>query len=125
MKPQNVNQVQDRTERIATFDLDKINAIPALLKHYVALIETAQKMGGEVNTTYGSNVEVFIPKNRKQLEARLEYEQREWDRQADLYAKVRSGEVIKSYYESGVTEWAKNEGLDAPEFVKEDEDAEV
>jgi hypothetical protein len=125
MKPQNVNQVQDRTERIATFDLDKINAIPALLKHYVALIETAQKMGGEVNTTYGSTVEVFIPKNRKQLEARLEYEQREWDRYEGLYNQVRDGEVIKSYYESGVTEWAKTEGLPEPVFVKEDEDAEV
>jgi uncharacterized protein YdeI (YjbR/CyaY-like superfamily) len=125
MKPQNVNQVEDRTVRIALFELDKINALPGLLKHYVALIETAQKMGGEVSTTYGSTVEVLIPKDRKQLQERLEYEQREWDRYSDLYAKVRSGEAIKSYYESGVTEWAKNEGLDAPEFVKEDEDAEV
>jgi hypothetical protein len=125
MKPQNVNQVQDRTERIATFDLEKINAIPALLKHYVALIETAQKQGGEVTTTYGNSVEVFIPKNRKQLEDRLAYEQREWDRHQELYNQVRNGEVIRSYLESGVTEWAKTEGLPEPVFVKEDEDAEV
>jgi hypothetical protein len=124
-RPENFSDIKDRTLRVATFEVDKLTALPALLKHYVALVESVQKMGGEVNTSYGSTVEVTIPKNPTQLKETFEREQREWDRQEELYAAVLRGEVLKSYQEYGVTEWAKNEGHPKPVFNKEDEDSNV
>ena len=121
MRPQTLNHVKDRTYRVATFETDKINTIPSLLKPYTALVEAVQKYGGEAKVSYGSTVEVLINKNREQLQAQLESEQREWDRQEGLYKKVQNREVLKSYQEYGVTEWAKSEGLPEPEFVKEPE----
>lgn len=123
MKPQTVNQVKDRTVRVATIETDKILALPALLKHYTALVETVQKMGGEVSTTYGTTVELTIPKDAKQLAETLKSEQASWDRYSALYEQVRNGEEIKSYLESAVTNWAEAEGLDAPEFVKSEVDS--
>lgn len=124
MKPQNVNQVKNRTIQIATFETAELTALPALMKVYVALVEAVQKMGGEVKKNY-SSVQVFIPKNREQLADQLESEQREWDRKEELYKTVQNGEAIKSYQEYGLKEWAETEGLPEPVFVKEPEDAEV
>jgi hypothetical protein len=121
MRPQTLNQVKDRTYRVAVFETDKINTVPSLLKPYTALIEAVQKYGGEAKISYGSTVEVLINKNRTQLQAQLESEQREWDRQEELYKQVQNGEVLKSYQEYGVTEWAKGESLPEPVFNKEPE----
>ena len=123
-RPETVRDVERKTIQIATFEVAELTALPALMRCYVALVETVQKMGGEIQKNY-SSVMVHIPKDNEQLAEQLKSEQANWDRNADLYELVLAGKPIKSYQEYSLTEWAKKEGLGEPEFVKEDEDASV
>ena len=117
-RPVNFRDVERKTIQIATFEVAEVTALPALMRCYVALVETVQKMGGEIQKNY-SSVMVHIPKDAEQLKEQLKSEQNAWDRNAELYQAVGRGEAIKSYLEYGVREWAKKEGLAEPEFVKE------
>lgn len=124
-RPETTADVEDRSETVATFDVSKFLNAPALLKTYTAFIEAVEKVGGTVETKYASNVEASIPKTKAQLEERLKSDQYTWDSNQASYEKVLRGEVIKSYQEYSVKAHAEREGLPAPVFVKEDEDASV
>jgi hypothetical protein len=119
-RPENISDVENRSIQIATVEVAELTALPALMKHYVALVETVQKMGGEVKKNY-SSVQILIPKDRDQLKSQLESEQRQWDSNWERYEKALRGEVIPSYSEYSVTEWAKREGMAEPVFAKEDD----
>ena len=123
-RPAVISHVENRTIQIATVETNELSALPALMKCYVALVEQVQKMGGEVRKNYGS-VQLHIPKDAEQLKYQLEQDQAAWDRHSKLYADVLRGEVIKSYQEYSLNEWAKKEGLDAPVYNKEEEDADA
>lgn len=125
-RPEKISDVSDKMVRVATFEVDKITALPALMKPYVALVDAVQKIRGEVLTSYGSTVEIVIPKNHKQLQEQLKSDQYSWDNRKESYDKVLRGEKVPSYTEHGLKEWAKDEGLPEPQFVKDDpEEAEA
>jgi hypothetical protein len=114
-RPETMRDVQNRMIQIASFELNLIAANPALMKHYVGLIEYVQKNGGEVKTSYGNSMTIFILRNRDQLQDQLRSEQYDWDDCERLYnlASVDIYEV-KEYQRSRIKTWAKEEGLPDP-----------
>lgn len=118
-RPESTKDIKhdDRFVRIATFDVDKIIGNAQLLKHYTALLETAQKMGGFADKSY-SSVEVQIPKDQKQLEEQLRGDQYRWDEQQKYYNlalnRGTNSDEVPEWRRNGIKDWAKEEGLPDP-----------
>lgn len=107
----------DRFIRVASFEVDRVITSPMLLKHYNALLEQVQKLGGFANKSYAS-VELNIPKDKELLEQQLRNDQRRWDELQKYYnlAVVRGpGDTeIPEWRHNSIKEWAKEEGLPDP-----------
>lgn len=118
-RPESIKDLQesDRFVRIALFEVDKIMTNATLLKHYTALLEAAQKMGGRAEKSY-STIDLNIPKNEKELKTQLEYDQRNWDdREKEYQLALNRGPSDSDFPEwkvSSVKRWAKDEGLPDP-----------
>jgi len=113
-RPATIADVTDRFIRFADFEVDKIVDNPKLLKAYTAMIEAVTFQGGEVSTSYGSRIEMTLPRNKKQLEEQLRSDQYSWDDKRKGYLAWIDGEEVASYRQSGIKEWAKDEGLPDP-----------
>lgn len=118
-RPENHKDIKesDRFVRIAMFEVDKIISNALLLKHYTALLEAAQKMGGHADKSY-STVDVNIPKDQAQLDYQLQCDQSVWDEMQKYYnLAVNRGPTctdIPEWRRSGIQRWAKEEGLPDP-----------
>jgi hypothetical protein len=117
-RPESIKNIktQDRFVRIAMFEIDKIISNSALLKHYTALLEAAQKIGGNAEKSY-STVDISIPKDQKQLEEQLKTDQYYWDDKQKLYnraLRANPTDPIPEWQRSGLQAWAKDEGLPDP-----------
>lgn len=116
-RPETTNDVTDRFVRIASFETDKIIAHPTLLKHYTALLEAMQKIGGKVERSYNA-VEMQIPKDEQQLNEQLRGDQYRWDEMQKLYNVALKGDTVTDpvpeWRRNGIKEWAKEEGLPDP-----------
>lgn len=118
-RPESIKDIkqEDRFTRVAMFEIDKVIANAMLLKHYTALLETVQKMGGNAEKSY-STVDVNIPKNDKELADQLASDQRSWDDMQKLYhLAVNRGEnsdEIPEWRRSGLTQWAADNDLPNP-----------
>lgn len=118
-RPESIKDIKqdDKFVRIAMFEVDKIIGSAPLLKHYTALLEAAQKMGGFAEKSY-STVDVKIPKDDTQLTDQLRHDQYVWDDMQKLYnLAVNRGtntDDIPEWRRSGIKVWAKEEGLPNP-----------
>lgn len=116
-RPESIKDVQDRFVRVAMFEVDKIIANPTLLKHYTAMLEAAQKLGGYAEKAY-STVDVNIPKDQKQLEDQLRSDQYQWDDMKKFYNLALNRGVnsddIPEWRQSSIKRWAQEEGLPDP-----------
>lgn len=118
-RPENIKDIKhdDRFVRIAMFEVDKIISNAPLLKHYTALLEAVQKIGGFADKAY-STVDVKVPKNEKELEAQLKSDQYQWDEMHRFYNLALNRGVnsddIPEWRHSSIKTWAKEEGLPDP-----------
>ena len=118
-RPESISDVKrdDRMTRIATFEMDRILADASLLKHYTALLQAVQKMGGEAVKNY-NNVDFNIPKNKKQLEDQLRSDQYYWDEYQKYYNlalnRGSNSDEIPEWRHSAIKAWAKEEELPDP-----------
>lgn len=118
-RPESIKDIKhdDRFVRIAMFEVDKIISNPALLKHYTALLEAVQKVGGYADKAY-STVDVNIPKDERQLEEQLRTDQYRWDDMQKLYnLAVNRGEnsdEIPEWRRNSLKEWARENDLPDP-----------
>lgn len=118
-RPENTKDIkhEDRFVRIAMFEVDKIISNPTLLKHYTALLEATQKLGGYAEKSY-STVDVNIPKDDKQLEDQLRNDQYYWDEMQKLYnVAVNRGansDEIPEWRRNSLKSWAKENDLPDP-----------
>jgi hypothetical protein len=118
-RPESIKDIKhdDRFVRIAMFEIEKFIGNPALLKHYTAILETAQKLGGRAEKSY-STVDVSIPKDDKQLADQLQSDQYYWDDKQKYYNlalnRGANSDEIPEWRHSGIKEWAKQEGLPDP-----------
>jgi len=107
----------DRFIRVASFEVDRVITSPMLLKHYNALLEQVQKLGGFASKSYAS-VELNIPKDKELLEQQLRNDQYRWDELQKYYnlAVVRGpGDTeVPEWRHNSIKEWAKEEGLPDP-----------
>lgn len=121
-RPTSFNDIpaDERFESIGSFNAGMISTSPALLKHYVGLIERLQKMHGRVerNKYNDGAVELYIPKDQIQLQRKLDSMQSSWDHAQRLYDKavVRddTGEEFREWERDTVVRFAENEGLPNP-----------
>lgn len=113
-RPETIADVTDRFIRFANIEVDKFINNPKLLKAYTTLIEQVTYFAGEVNTTYGTNVELTLPRTTKQLEEQLRSDQYSWDDKRTNYLKMLDGEEVAEWRHSSLKEWAKAEGLPDP-----------
>jgi hypothetical protein len=123
-RPETIADVEEKMIRIGSFDLERVVTEPKLLKAYTALIEQLQLMKGTVEPTYGQTVEFHLPRNQKQLQERLRSDQYSWDDHQKHYKLALLGEEVADWRKSGISEWAKEEGLPDP-FDSESEESEV
>lgn len=118
-RPESIKDIQesDRFVRIALFEVEKIMTNATLLKHYTALLEVVQKMGGKAEKAYAT-IDVNIPKTDKELQTQLEYDQRTWDdRQKDYQLALNRGPSDDDFPEwkvSSIKRWAKDNDLPDP-----------
>lgn len=116
-RPETVEDVTTRQEQFATFQTDKISTMPALLKHYVALLEANEKLGGTTETGYNT-VTLYRPKTKSELESQLRMDQNAWDSYQKLYFRAvkadAEDEPLREYEKDRVKEWAKAEGKPDP-----------
>ena len=118
-RPENLADIKhdDRFIRVASFEVDRVITSPMLLKHYNALLEQVQKLGGFASKSYAS-VELSIPKDKELLEQQLRNDQYCWDELQKYYnlAVVRGpGDTeIPEWRHNSIKEWAKEEGLPDP-----------
>lgn len=118
-RPEDIKDIKksDRFVRVAIFEIDKMVTDATLLKHYTALIEAVQKIGGNMEKNY-NNVDVNIPKTRKELDYQLECDQRNWDEMQRLYnLALNRGPTdtdIPEWRRDSIKRWATDEGLPDP-----------
>lgn len=116
-RPETIAEVKSRQETIGSLDVSKFSTTPALLKHYTALVEALEKMGGECEASY-ANVTLKRPKTKEELELQLATDQREWDRIRKLYYQAvkcdPEDEPIREYQQESIKHWARGEGLPDP-----------
>lgn len=118
-RPESIKNIKedDRFVRIAMFEIDKIVASAPLLKHYTALLEAVQKVGGRADKSYNT-VNIEIPKTPKELEYQLDLDQRSWDELQKFYnLALNRGPTdtdIPEWRRSSIKSWAKEEGLPDP-----------
>ena len=118
-RPESIKDIkhEDRFVRIAMFEVDKIISSPKLLKHYTALLEAAQTLGGYAEKSY-TTVDVNIPKNDKQLADQLSSDQYRWDDMQKLYnLAVNRGadsDEIPEWRRNSLISWAKENDLPNP-----------
>lgn len=116
-RPETVKDVKERMIRVGSMDLERIVTVPAILKHYTALIEALQKMNGEIRTAYGMSVSFYLPCDEKQLLSQLSAEQYQWDDAEKEYRKALKADLsdpVQEYKRDRIKEWAKEEGLPDP-----------
>lgn len=116
-RPEAIKDVKDRTIRVGSMDLERIVTVPAILKHYTALIEALQKIDGEIRTAYGMTVEFYLPRDEKQLLSQLSTDQYQWDDSEMEYRRALKADLndsVKEYKRDRIKEWAKEEGLPDP-----------
>lgn len=118
-RPESIREIaeSDRFVEIGGFETQHFIAIPTLLKQYTAFIEAVLKQGGRVIKSYGSHINVFIPKTREQLEEQLRSDQQSWDEHQRLYNKALAadeGDPVPEWRRKGVEKWAEKEGLPNP-----------
>lgn len=118
-RPENIKDIkdEDRFVRIATFEVEKIMCNAVLLKHYTALLEAVQKMGGKAEKSY-STIDVSAPKDDRELLQQLEYDQRTWDsRLAEYNLAVTRGpsdEDFPDWKRNTIIRWAKENDMPDP-----------
>lgn len=118
-RPESIKDVRenDRFVRVAMFEIDKFVANATLLKHYTALLETVQKIGGRADKSYNT-VDIEIPKTEKELEYQLEQDQRGWDEMQKFYNlalnRGPSDTDIPEWRRDSIKRWATDEGLPDP-----------
>lgn len=104
-RPESINDIkpEDRITRIATFEIDRFMADPALLKNYTGLLEIVKKMGGEVQKSY-SSMDFYVPKTKTELENQLRTDQSVWD---DNY-KYYNLALNRGPGDSDIPEWRRS-----------------
>lgn len=118
-RPESIKDIKhdDRFVRIAMFEVDKIINNAALLKHYTALLEAAQKLGGFADKSY-SCVDVKIPKDDAQLTDQLRHDQYIWDDNQKMYnVAVNRGadsDEVPEWRRNSIIQWAKDNDLPNP-----------
>lgn len=118
-RPESIKDIKhdDRFVRIAMFEVDKIISNAPLLKHYTALLEAVQKVGGFAEKSYAS-VDVKIPKDDSQLADQLRHEQYVWDDMHKIYNlalnRGTNSDDIPEWRHNSIKTWAKEEGLPDP-----------
>lgn len=118
-RPESIKDIkhEDRFVRIAMFEVDKIINNAALLKHYTALLEAAQKLGGHAEKSY-STVDINIPKDEKELKQQLDSDQYRWDDMQKLYnlavTRGENSDEIPEWRRNSLIQWAKNNDLPDP-----------
>lgn len=116
-RPENTNDVVDRTEVIATFMPEKFTTTPKLLHAYAQFVDTAtERLGGNVIVDHGC-VTVTRHRTDDELVDQLKRDQSDWDMRKRWYDQLTSGEEFKyPGLIQTVREWAAAEGLpDLPE----------
>jgi len=83
-RPATIQDVTDRMQYVAQFEIDKISVTSALLKAYTMFLEAIEKAGGEVEASY-NNVRLHRPKTESELKQQLHLDQSAWDRYEKLY----------------------------------------
>jgi len=118
-RPENIKDIKndDRFVRIAMFEVDKIISSASLLKHYTALLEAVQKMGGLAEKAY-STVDVKIPKDQAQLADQLRHDQHVWDDMQKYYNLALNRGInsddIPEWRHNSIKTWAKENDLPDP-----------
>lgn len=118
-RPENIKDIaeQDRFVRIATFEIDKVIGNAKFLKHYTALLEVVQNFGGHADKAY-STMDLYIPKNDKELADQLRSDQYQWDDAKKYYnLAVNRGpdsDEIPEWRRSTIVRWAKENDLPDP-----------
>lgn len=118
-RPESIKDItkENRFVRIAMFEVDKIIGNANLLKHYTALLEAAQKLGGYADKSY-STVDVKIPKDDAQLADQLRHDQYVWDDMEKLYNlavnRGTNSDDVPEWRRNGLKNWAKENDLPDP-----------
>lgn len=118
-RPESIKDIKDEDlyVRIAMFEVDKIISSAPLLKHYTALLEAVQKMGGLAEKAY-STVDVKIPKDKAQLEDQLRHDQYVWDDNQKYYNlalnRGSNSDDIPEWRHNSIKQWAKDNDLPDP-----------
>ena len=118
-RPESIKDIKndDRFVRIAMFEVDKIISNAPLLKHYTALLEAVQKIGGFAEKAY-STVDVKIPKDDSQLADQLRHDQYVWDDMHKYYNlalnRGTNSDDIPEWRHNSIKTWAKEEKLPDP-----------
>ena len=118
-RPETLKDIKqdDKFVRIAMFEVDKIISNAPLLKHYTALLEAVQKVGGFAEKSYAT-VDVKIPKDDSQLADQLRHDQYVWDDMQKIYNlavnRGANSDDIPEWRRSSIKTWAKEEGLPDP-----------
>lgn len=118
-RPDSISDIkhEDRFVRVATFEIDKIVANAALLKHYTSLLEAIQKAGGNASKSY-STVELTVPKDKQELEQQLASDQYSWDDSNKFYNlalnRGENSDEIPEWRRSSIKRWAKEQELPDP-----------
>ena len=118
-RPESIKDIKDEDlyVRIAMFEVDKIISSAPLLKHYTALLEAVQKMGGLAEKSY-STVDVKIPKDRPQLEDQLRHSQHVLDDNQKYYNLAFNrgaySDDIPEWRHNSIRQWAKDNDLPDP-----------
>lgn len=118
-RPESIKDIKDEDlyVRIAMFEVDKIISSAPLLKHYTALLEAVQKMGGLAEKSY-STVDVKILKDKAQLEDQLRHSQYVWDDNQKYYNlalnRGSNSDEIPEWRHNSIRQWAKDNDLPDP-----------
>ena len=119
-RPESIKDIKqdNRFVRVALFESDKIIANPLLLKHYTALLEAAQKLGGHADKSSYGTVEIYIRKNNRELEEQLKSDQYYWDENQKFYnlavLRGENSDDVPEWRRSGIIAWAKENDLPNP-----------
>lgn len=120
--PESIEDVQERTITVATFQTNDFATYPTLVRCYADMVDAAVRLGGEAESSWGgARVDVVIPKTEKQLREQLEVEQDRHRAAAENYRRAMDGDPdLNAWARDRARRFATAEGLPA---VPADEDA--
>lgn len=118
-RPESIKDIkrEDSFIRIAMFETDKIIGNPVFLKHYTVMLESVNKIGGHADKSYAT-VELYIPKNDKELAEQLRHDQYYWDEMQKFYNLALNrgpdSDDVPEWRRNSVIQWAKDNDLPNP-----------